>query len=673
MTTAPDPTNLLVVLPGPLGDAVLAAPALAHLRRALPRARVVFLGNPTVLAALEGAALADASIEGGAWSAGGNLLRAAAQLRRQRCAAAILLPNSFRSALAVYLAGVPRRIGYRRDARGPLLTDPVEPPRLPGRFAPVSMLDYYEFLLRRAVALLGGHDVPFDRRLRLATTPQDRTEVDALLQRWRLTATDRLVVLVPGAAYGTSKLWPAERFAALADRLTERAGCRVILCCAPNDAERQIAWRLAALARRPVFSLADHPLSLGGLKELVRRTALMVANDTGPCHLAAAFAVPLITLFGPTDPRWTATGYEKEIRLRVNVDCGPCQRKTCPARHHRCLEALDVDTVYAAALRLLNGAGHAPSAAGAEQPGVPGTHYAVYDELFAPSPDGGLIHRSYLPALERAGLHVLDGVFRLTQAQRLDKPNLGARERLRVELTDDRAGKVTLYVKRFGASPFVQRWRRALGLGGWTPGVGEFATTIALAECGLPVARPVACGQEQRGSRLGRSFVILEALPDADALERLLPRAAGREGHYRLLADRRQLVRELAFLVRRLHDHGWFHRDLYLAHVFLSRDAAGQERLNLIDLQRVFRPCCCRRRWQVKDLAQLCYSARPHCTRTEMLRFLRAYLGRPRLQNPDRRLLRRLWRKAQRIARRDQRRRPPLSTPPVAAQKGVAP
>jgi heptose I phosphotransferase len=217
-----------------------------------------------------------------------------------------------------------------------------------------------------------------------------------------------------------------------------------------------------------------------------------------------------------------------------------------------------------------------------------------------------------------------------------------------------------IYLKRYGrpgAGALLKRWitRRSRAGAGWY----DFAAALALAAQGVPVPRPIACGQDVQGLGEIRSFAMTEELPGADALERLLPRWDEKQADYALLRDRRRLVRELAALVRGLHRAGYYHRDLYLSHVFLSKDRTGQERLNLIDLQRVFKPLVCARRWQVKDLAQLYYSAQPYCTRTEVARFLRYYLDCRRLSDAQRRLVRAVYRKAQRIARREQRKRDP--------------
>jgi heptosyltransferase-2 len=253
---------------------------------------------------------------------------------------AILFPNSLRSALVARLAGARRRIGYDRDARGWLLTDRLQAPRIGRAYKPHPMLDYYA-----ALASAAGCPVD-DNRMELFSTPRDESALDA-----RLPHDDRpLVVLNPGASYGPAKCWPAERYAELADRLADTYGCRVVATCGP--AERDIAERLRAAANHPLTIFQDPPLGLGPLKALVRRAQLMVTNDTGPRHFANAFGTPVVTVFGPTDPRWTETDVATERSLMVKVHCGPCMKRTCPL-DHRCMKWVSTEMVLASASELI--------------------------------------------------------------------------------------------------------------------------------------------------------------------------------------------------------------------------------------------------------------------------------------------------------------------------------
>ncbi len=645
------------MLPNPMGDAILSGPALRYLRQRQPDCAITLLGNPTAIEILKGNPWSDTCLT---WPTDKNRRRGfwaiAKWLWGFQFDAVILLPNSFRSAALVYAAGIPQRIGYDRDCRKILLTHPVPAIRIQGRFLPLSMLDYYGYLMEQAVG--AGQKLNYftsGNHLELFTCQQDRQQVGDLFKRWKIASPQRLVMLVPGGAFGGSKWWPAERFAQLADQFTEK-GYPVVLSCAPNETEKKIAAVILAQVTRPVFNLLDEGLSLGGLKELIRRSALVISNDTGPCHIAAGFQVPLVTLFGPTDPRWTATGYKKEIRLRVDVPCGPCQQDTCPL-DHRCLNEIRVEDVWAAAMKQLTRQDRNENAA-PNTDSICGTYYSPYSESFMPLPDGGgLVHKGYRDLLVQNQLSTTQEVFAYQQGRRLEKPGLGQRERIRIELPHQ-GKQVALYLKRYGKPSFRQLCKRWwLGRSKTATADSDFYAAIRLAEYGISVPRPIALGRQM--GRVGelRSFVLTEELPHADALERLLPqRRQGNKTEYALLNDRKKLIEQIALLVRQLHRSGFYHRDLYLSHIFLCQEASGLEKLCLIDLQRVFQPRLCRRRWQVKDLAQLYYSSREYGNRGDILRFLKFYFQCDRLDNSHKQIVRAVARKTRRIARHDHNR-----------------
>jgi len=150
---------------------------------------------------------------------------------------------------------------------------------------------------------------------------------------------------VPGAAFGPSKQWPPERFAAVADALVAEYGARVLLLHGPDEAA--VADAVAAHARTPLLRLPGPP-SVAQLKAAVSLLDLMVSNDTGPRHLAVAFGVPVVCVMGPTSPRYTASPWERGEVVRIEVDCGPCQRPYC-ATDHRCMTGIAPARVVRAA------------------------------------------------------------------------------------------------------------------------------------------------------------------------------------------------------------------------------------------------------------------------------------------------------------------------------------
>lgn len=344
--------HLGLFLPNWVGDAVMVTPALRALRRHFgPQARLVGVMRPAVADTLAGTDWIDQRLiydphhPGPAVLSSRQVVRA---LREQRVETVVLFTHSFRTALLAWLSGARRRIGFVRDGRGWLLTDRLQPVQRNGTRIPSPVLDDYLQLTSH----LGC--APERPRLELATLAADECAADALWSALGLAPAERVVALNSSGAFGPAKLWPSESFAQLARHLADRHGVPVLVLCGP--AERELARAIAQQAAHPrVFSLADRPVSLGLTKACIRRSRLLVTTDSGPRHFAAAFGVPVVTLFGPTDPAWSETHYPLAAHLQHPVPCGPCQQRVCPQGHHRCMRELSVEQVAAVADRLLTG------------------------------------------------------------------------------------------------------------------------------------------------------------------------------------------------------------------------------------------------------------------------------------------------------------------------------
>jgi heptosyltransferase-2 len=341
--------TLAVFLPNWIGDAVMATPTLRALRtRYASTHTIIGVGRPGVIDVLAGTQLVDEVIEFDP-KAKQRQLRVSSvigQLRRVRPDVAVLLTNSWRTALIARLGGARRRFGYAREGRGWLLSDPLTPERQDGKYVPGSVVDYY---MRLAMAA----GCPADSlTMQLTTSPDDECRADKALRRLGVPDKARLVVVNNGGAFGAAKLWPTTHFAALTRRLVEDHPVHVVALCGP--AERDMARDICQQAsHRRVVGLYDEELSLGLSKALVRRSELMVTTDSGPRHFAAAFDTPVVTLFGPTHIAWSENYHSQATHLQLHVDCGPCQQRTCPLSHHRCMQELSVDHVYEAAARWL--------------------------------------------------------------------------------------------------------------------------------------------------------------------------------------------------------------------------------------------------------------------------------------------------------------------------------
>jgi heptosyltransferase II len=269
------------------------------------------------------------------------------RMRQERFDMVVLLTNSFHTAILAWLSGAKRRIGYARDGRGLFLTDKLYPLRARGRIVPAPMVDSY---LALAFAAGCGNGSP---RLELATTASEEQMAAEVWQNLGLRTDGRVIALNSSGAFGAAKLWPAEHFARLAQRVVDELDHDVLILCGPQ--EREMARDIAKRAeRRRVFSLADQPVSLALTKDCLRRTCLTVSTDSGPRHIAAAWGKPVITLLGPTMPVWIENPTVRGVNLQLKLDCIGCGRRVCPLGHHRCMVDLKADQVFEEVVRLLN-------------------------------------------------------------------------------------------------------------------------------------------------------------------------------------------------------------------------------------------------------------------------------------------------------------------------------
>lgn len=332
-----------IVLPNWIGDVVMATPALRALRERYPDARLTGILRPYVREVLAGTHWLDETIaldtkKRPRWL---SLLRGGKQLRAQHFDQVLLLTNSLSTGLVAWLSAAPERVGYAGWGRGWLLTKRLYAPVENGRKVPRSAVDHY-----LEVAAAAG--APTNRTaVELATTAGEVAAAQAVWHEFRLHQARQVVVLNTGGAYGAAKSWPAEHFALLAKRIVRKFDAAVLVIC--GQSEKAAAAEIVRLADEPrVVSLANHATSIGLSKGCLAAADLVVTTDSGPRHLAAALGTPTISLFGPTDPRWSDNYQPGAITLQEPVPCGPCGQRTCPLKHHRCMVDLHVDRVFAA-------------------------------------------------------------------------------------------------------------------------------------------------------------------------------------------------------------------------------------------------------------------------------------------------------------------------------------
>lgn len=348
--------NVAVFLPNWVGDVVMATPTLRALSKRLGNdGRLIGVMRPYVSQVLAGTTWLDEQLfynpQADDPDLGGRALVDA--LRVRDLDAVVLLSNSLRTGWLAWRSGAKRRIGFDRYLRGPLLTD-----RLTHtwqgrtwygarRFTPAPVLDDY---LRLAEAF---GCAPESRRLELALTGDDRAAAVRAWRELKLPEGRNVVTFNTGGAFGAAKVWPVEHFAELARRIVTTTDASVLVICGP--AERAAACEIVARAAHPrVVSLADQPLSIGLSKACVARSRLMVTTDSGPRHFAAAFDVPVVSLFGPTHIAWSENHFERATHLQLKLPCGPCQKRVCPLGTHACMRDLGPDRVYSIVMQMLH-------------------------------------------------------------------------------------------------------------------------------------------------------------------------------------------------------------------------------------------------------------------------------------------------------------------------------
>lgn len=349
-----NPRRILLRSTNWLGDAVMTLPAVQRLKQAHPQAHLAVLTEPKLadlwrlhpdVAEVIVQERSDCPL---------CLRRYVRELRRGQFDAAVIFPNSWRSTLPIWLARVPQRIGFRGHGRAWMLTDalaessdyatrpvmPVEEIRKPSMGKPASVTFRHQVHRHLELAArLGADPAPCEPKLDIG---------DAKPDEFPLPTDKPLLALSVGAEYGPAKRWPLERFVAAAKAVVESQQARWVLIGGPKDVA------LAGDAAQKIGSDAAISLAgqttLGGLCRLLARCRLLLTNDSGPMHLAAAVGTPTVTIFGSTEPALTGpsvTPGSRHVILRHQPPCSPCFLRECPI-DFRCMTAVSVEEVVEA-------------------------------------------------------------------------------------------------------------------------------------------------------------------------------------------------------------------------------------------------------------------------------------------------------------------------------------
>ena len=334
--------RILVRAPNWIGDAVMAVPTLSALRARFPESRITLLAKPPVAALFEHHPAIDRLwvYESPGRHAGWiGLWRLIRSIREGRFDLAFLLQNAFEAALITAAAGIPERVGYAADGRRFLLTESLDK-----KSAPRHQREAYLHLM----ALVGSPG-RFERSPYLAITEKERQAASDFLVAEGIERWEQVIGINPGAAYGSSKRWDPARFAAAADRLLERHPARAVIFGGP--AEAAIAEEVRGRMRHPA-AVAAGKTTVRMMMALIARCRLFITNDSGPMHIASAVGVPVVAVFGPTNPDATSPAGADDLIVRNKVECAPCTHRECPI-DHRCMTGVSVEAVVEAAERQL--------------------------------------------------------------------------------------------------------------------------------------------------------------------------------------------------------------------------------------------------------------------------------------------------------------------------------
>ncbi|MBI5095581.1 MAG: lipopolysaccharide heptosyltransferase II [Candidatus Hydrogenedentes bacterium] len=327
------------MIPNWIGDAAMCTPALRALHQGFPGGEITVAGRAAPCALLHGLPCVARQFVLPSRPGWLEMRELGHQLKPHARDLAVVLPHSFRSAVLAAFTRANQRLGYNRDGRSFLLTDAVPPHRVNGRIEPIYMAKEYLDLVATIGCKDDGHG------LELATDPAVSAQV-----RTSLSGNGPLIGIAPGAAFGPSKLWPSGRYAQVADMLAKQLGARCVLLTGPGEEQTRDAVRAAA--KTPLLCADDGAPTLETLKAAVSQLDLLICNDSGTRHVAVAFGVPTVCIMGPTSPRYSEGPYERGKVLRVDVDCGPCQKPVC-ATDHRCMTRISADWVAETASKIL--------------------------------------------------------------------------------------------------------------------------------------------------------------------------------------------------------------------------------------------------------------------------------------------------------------------------------
>ena len=327
-----------------VGDAIMALPAVRAVREKFSDSEIGILGRSYVLDIYREQEIADELIaydSAGEHKGISGRERLAGELRGRSFDVALLLQNAFDAAWLAWRAKIPTRIGYGRDGRNLLLTNSIAVPKV-GEI-PAHEKFYYLELIRRAGWIEELPDIPW---IRLKVSAKNRQHAEELLLNAGALTERMRIAVGAGASYGSAKCWPPDRFATTLNALAKKMDADVILFGTQGEAAVSAAIR-AGLKRAPVDLTGR--TAIADLPALLSRCNLFIGNDSGAMHVAAAVGLPIVAVFGPTDPYGTVPVTPNCSVVQDKPYCSPCFLRRCPT-DHRCMKAITPGMVENAAL-----------------------------------------------------------------------------------------------------------------------------------------------------------------------------------------------------------------------------------------------------------------------------------------------------------------------------------
>ncbi len=337
--------KIVIFCPNWVGDVVMAVPFFDTVRRNYPEAEIIGVVRQYVKGVIEDGPWFDRLIPCNDKTFAG-FFKLLSAIRAIKPDIALLLPNSFRSALLARLGLSKKVFGYRRGARSLLLTGGPAPAADKDGYLPMPMQDYYLEICKWLRL-----DIASKARPALFVSEKLKQKGALLFKKYGIKDTDMLIGINPGAKFGSSKCWPPDYFARLAELITKEWDCKVLLFVGPG--EELIAESIIKKSSAGIINTGPDKVDLALLKYLVHACSLLITNDTGPRHYAVAFDLPVLVIMGPTDYRYTNDNLEKTVVLRKEMACSPCHKPVCP-REHECMRRIKPEEVLFAAKQLMN-------------------------------------------------------------------------------------------------------------------------------------------------------------------------------------------------------------------------------------------------------------------------------------------------------------------------------